>query len=72
MSEDERGWLVDSMRGHPPRINVEQALREHWLGSVWSEYDRIKLCDIIEAKAEAEKPVKAVPFQSDRLIYSPM
>ena len=34
MSEDERGWLVDSMRGQPPRINVEQALREHWL-EIW-------------------------------------
>jgi len=34
MSEDERGWLVDSMRGASPQINVEQALREHWL-EIW-------------------------------------
>lgn len=34
MSEDERGWLVDSMRGTAPRINVHQALREKWL-EIW-------------------------------------
>jgi EAL domain-containing protein (putative c-di-GMP-specific phosphodiesterase class I) len=34
MSEDERGWLVDSMRGASPQINVEQALRERWL-EIW-------------------------------------
>ena len=34
MSEDERGWLVDSMRGSSPQINVEQALREKWL-EIW-------------------------------------
>jgi EAL domain-containing protein (putative c-di-GMP-specific phosphodiesterase class I) len=34
MGEDERGWLVDSMRGASPQINVEQALREHWL-EIW-------------------------------------
>ena len=34
MSEDERGWLVDSMRGASPQINVEQALREKWL-EIW-------------------------------------
>jgi EAL domain-containing protein (putative c-di-GMP-specific phosphodiesterase class I) len=34
MSEDERGWLVDSMRGASPQINVEQALRENWL-EIW-------------------------------------
>jgi len=44
----------------------------HWLGAVWSEFDRIKLCDVVEEKTEAEKPVKAAPFQGDRLIYSPM
>ena len=34
MSDDERGWLVDSMRGVSPHINVEQALREQWL-EIW-------------------------------------
>lgn len=34
MSEDERGWLVDSMRGMAPQINVHQALREKWL-EIW-------------------------------------
>lgn len=34
MSDDERGWLVDSMRGVSPHINIEQALREHWL-EIW-------------------------------------
>jgi EAL domain-containing protein (putative c-di-GMP-specific phosphodiesterase class I) len=34
MSEDERGWLVDSMRGTTPQINVHQALREKWL-EIW-------------------------------------
>lgn len=34
MGEDERGWLVDSMRGASPQINVEQALRENWL-EIW-------------------------------------
>ena len=34
MSEDERGWLVDSMRGTSPQINVQQALREKWL-EIW-------------------------------------
>ncbi len=34
MGEEERGWLVDSMRGASPQINVEQALREHWL-EIW-------------------------------------
>ena len=34
MSEDERGWLVDSMRGTAPQINVHQALREKWL-EIW-------------------------------------
>ncbi|GIK80409.1 MAG: hypothetical protein KJZ73_06690 [Pseudorhodoplanes sp.] len=44
----------------------------HWLGSVWSEFDRIKLCDIVEAKAEPEKVASQMPFHADRLIYSPM
>jgi len=34
MSDDERGWLVDSMRGASPQINVQQALRENWL-EIW-------------------------------------
>jgi len=34
MSDDERGWLVDSMRGTSPQINVHQALREKWL-EIW-------------------------------------
>ena len=34
MSEDERGWLVNSMRGASPQINVQQALREKWL-EIW-------------------------------------
>ena len=44
----------------------------HWLGSVWSEYDRIRLCDIVESKSEPEAVVKQTSLQGERLIYSPM
>jgi hypothetical protein len=26
----------------------------HWLGNVWAEYDRIKLTDLVAARAQAE------------------
>ncbi len=44
----------------------------HWLGAVWSEYDRIKLSEFVEAKADRESPPVASQFQSGRLIYSPL
>ncbi len=31
MSDKERGWLTDSMRGTHPHVDIHQALREHWL-----------------------------------------
>jgi hypothetical protein len=31
----------------------------HWLGNVWAEYDRIKLTDIVSARAQADVPQKA-------------
>ncbi|MGH6769257.1 MAG: hypothetical protein ACRECO_09610 [Xanthobacteraceae bacterium] len=31
----------------------------HWLGNVWAEYDRIKLTDIVSARAQSDVPQKA-------------
>ncbi|HVY01070.1 MAG TPA: EAL domain-containing protein [Pseudorhodoplanes sp.] len=31
LSEKERGWLTESMRGTVPHVDIHQALREHWL-----------------------------------------
>ena len=31
----------------------------HWLGNVWAEYDRIKLTDLVAARAQTESIQRA-------------
>jgi hypothetical protein len=36
----------------------------HWLGNVWAEYDRIRLTDIVSARAQTESVERARPAAS--------